>query len=191
LGLQVLHKDESFDPRVDTGVRTEARRLRQKLAEYYQTEGRNDPIEIAVPKGSYRPVFTPRHEAVAPAVVAASKPASTRGRWIATCFILLAVVAVATLLWSRNHADVHAPAIAVLPLENLSADVEQEYFSDGMTDAVFTALAKIHGLSVISRTSVMQYKRTKKPVTSSSAEVIVLWGPRFKSAGSFPSSSTK
>ena len=53
----MLRKDESFDPRVDTAVRTEARRLRQKLAEYYQAEGRNDPIEIAVPKGSYRAVF--------------------------------------------------------------------------------------------------------------------------------------
>ena len=57
LGLQVLRKDESFDPRIDTAVRSEARRLRQKLAEYYQTEGKNDPIEIAVPKGSYRRGF--------------------------------------------------------------------------------------------------------------------------------------
>lgn len=56
------------------------------------------------------------------------------------------------------------PSIAIIPLENLSADSEQEYFSDGMTDALFTDLAKIHGLSVISRTSVMRYKRTKKPV---------------------------
>ena len=63
LGLQVLRKDESFDPRIDTAVRSEARRLRQKLAEYYQSEGKNDPIAIAVPKGSYRPVFTSRVEA--------------------------------------------------------------------------------------------------------------------------------
>jgi len=66
LGHQVLHKDESFDPRVDTGVRTEARRLRQKLGEYYQTAGRNDAIEITVPKGSFRAVFTARPEAGPP-----------------------------------------------------------------------------------------------------------------------------
>jgi TolB-like protein len=48
--------------------------------------------------------------------------------------------------------------VAVLPLENPSHDPEQEYFVDGMTDALITDLAKIHALRVISRTSVMQYK---------------------------------
>jgi hypothetical protein len=156
IGLQVLRKDESFDPRIDTGVRTEARRLRQKLAEYYQTEGRNDPIEITVPKGSYRAVFTTRPEAAAPAVIASSKAAPARGRWIAACMVLTAAVAAGAWLWSRTHATLHVPSIAVIPLENLSADAEQEYFSDGMTDALFTDLAKVHGLSVISRASVMQ-----------------------------------
>src|SRR5712692_4990006 len=53
-------------------------------------------------------------------------------------------------------------SIAVLPLENLSHDLEQEYFADGMTEALITELAQIGTLKVISRTSVMQYKRTKK-----------------------------
>jgi TolB-like protein/DNA-binding winged helix-turn-helix (wHTH) protein len=53
-------------------------------------------------------------------------------------------------------------SIAVLPLENLSHDPEQEYFADGMTEALTTELAQISALKVISRTSVMQYKGTKK-----------------------------
>ena len=53
-------------------------------------------------------------------------------------------------------------SLAVLPLENLSQDPEQEYFADGMTEALTTELAQIGTLKVISRTSVMQYKRTKK-----------------------------
>jgi len=53
-------------------------------------------------------------------------------------------------------------SLAVLPLENLSHDPEQEYFADGMTEALTTELAQIGTLKVISRTSVMQYKRTKK-----------------------------
>jgi TolB-like protein/DNA-binding winged helix-turn-helix (wHTH) protein/Tfp pilus assembly protein PilF len=53
-------------------------------------------------------------------------------------------------------------SIAVLPLENLSRDPEQEYFADGMTEALTTELAQISALKVISRTSVMQYKGTKK-----------------------------
>jgi hypothetical protein len=49
-------------------------------------------------------------------------------------------------------------SLAVLPLENLSRDPEQEYFVDGLTEALITGLAKISALRVISRTSAMQYK---------------------------------
>ena len=55
-------------------------------------------------------------------------------------------------------------SIAVLPLENLSGDPAQEYFADGMTDALITDLGKITGLGVISRTSAMLYKGAKKPL---------------------------
>ncbi|MGH9532125.1 MAG: protein kinase domain-containing protein, partial [Terriglobales bacterium] len=55
-------------------------------------------------------------------------------------------------------------SLAVLPLENLSGDPEQEYFADGMTDALIANLAKIGSLKVISRTSVMQYKSVRKPL---------------------------
>src|SRR5215471_14090254 len=55
-------------------------------------------------------------------------------------------------------------SIAVLPLENLSGDASQEYFVDGMTDALITDLAQISDLKVISRTSVMQYKGARKPL---------------------------
>lgn len=55
-------------------------------------------------------------------------------------------------------------SLAVLPLENLSHDPEQEYFADGMTDELITALAKIGSLRVISRTSIQQYKRVRGPL---------------------------
>jgi len=53
-------------------------------------------------------------------------------------------------------------SLAVLPLDNLSGDPQQEYFADGMTDALITELSHIRKLRVISRTSVMQYKNTQK-----------------------------
>jgi TolB-like protein/DNA-binding winged helix-turn-helix (wHTH) protein/Tfp pilus assembly protein PilF len=56
-------------------------------------------------------------------------------------------------------------ALAVLPLENLSADPEQEFFADGMTEELTTDLGKISALRVISRTSVMQFKGTRKPLS--------------------------
>ncbi len=55
-------------------------------------------------------------------------------------------------------------SIGVLPLQNLSGDPEQEYFADGMTEALITELAKISTLRVISRQSVMQFKGTNKPL---------------------------
>ena len=53
-------------------------------------------------------------------------------------------------------------AIAVLPFENLSDDREQKHFADGLTEALITELAKIKGLQVISRTSTLHYKGTRK-----------------------------
>lgn len=64
-------------------------------------------------------------------------------------------------------------SIAVLPLENLSGSTQQEYFADGMTEALITDLAKIRSLKVISRTSVMQYKDAKKPLRKIAEELKV------------------
>src|SRR5215470_5918080 len=57
IGVEVFDRNGHYDPRVDPIVRVEARRLRSKLAQYYETEGRNDPVVIAFPKGGYVPVF--------------------------------------------------------------------------------------------------------------------------------------
>lgn len=64
-------------------------------------------------------------------------------------------------------------SLAVLPLENLSGDPEQEYFVDGMTEALITELGKISALRVISRQSVMQYKGTDKSVPEIARELNV------------------
>jgi TolB-like protein/Tfp pilus assembly protein PilF len=62
-------------------------------------------------------------------------------------------------------------SVAVLPLQNFSADREQEYFVDGMTEAVIADLAKIKALKVISRTSVMPYKNSKKSMREIASEL--------------------
>ena len=55
LGVQVFERDPSYDPRIDPIVRVQARQLRFKLREFYETAGREDPIRIEIPKGSYVP----------------------------------------------------------------------------------------------------------------------------------------
>jgi TolB-like protein/DNA-binding winged helix-turn-helix (wHTH) protein/Tfp pilus assembly protein PilF len=75
------------------------------------------------------------------------------------------------LLARATRVRIHS--IAVLPLENLSEDPAQQYFADGMTDALTTDLAQISSLRVISRTSVMRYKNTRKPLPDIAKELNV------------------
>ena len=81
----------------------------------------------------------------------------------------LAVIAGGLLFWakgrqkeSRRPLPGAIQSVAVLPLANLSGDASQDYFADGMTDAIITELSQIKKLRVISRTSVMQYKHTQE-----------------------------
>ena len=63
--------------------------------------------------------------------------------------------------------------LEVLPLVNLSSDADQDYFADGMTEALTTDLGKISTLRVMSRTSAMQYKSSKKPLREIARELNV------------------
>jgi serine/threonine protein kinase/tetratricopeptide (TPR) repeat protein len=93
-----------------------------------------------------------------------------RRRWVSSAGAAVALLAIAVVLdvgsvrsrWSARLGAPPVHAVAVLPVANLSGDPEQEYFSDGMTDALITDLSKIGALRVTSRTSVMHYKGAKK-----------------------------
>jgi serine/threonine-protein kinase len=85
--------------------------------------------------------------------------------------IAVAGIAFALYSWIASRGRDSTPAgfpdrtaVAVLPLDNLSNDPDQEFFADGMTEALITQLAQIGALKVISRTSVMQYKDTTRPL---------------------------
>ncbi len=86
--------------------------------------------------------------------------------------IALNVGGLRTRLLARGQGA-RIESLAVLPLKNFSADPEQEYFADGMTEALITNLAKIGALRVISVTSVMQYKGFKKPLPQIARELNV------------------
>jgi TolB-like protein/Tfp pilus assembly protein PilF len=102
-----------------------------------------------------------------------SEQQATRSRrrlfWYGAGIATVVVLTIAGFWWKTNRPRTRgavAPGViqslAVLPLENLSGDPSQDYFSDGMTDALITELSHIRKLRVISRTSVMQYKKTQK-----------------------------
>ncbi len=115
-----------------------------------------------------------------PAASSRERPWSSGKLLFAAAAGILAVGAVALFLAVRAggsspralaRAAHPIASLAVLPLQNLSNDPEQEYFSDGMTDELITKLARIGALRVISRTSVMSYKGTKKPLTAVASEL--------------------
>ncbi|MFQ5754201.1 MAG: tetratricopeptide repeat protein, partial [bacterium] len=83
--------------------------------------------------------------------------------------LLTFLIAGSLYLFTGNRTEINS--IAVLPLVNLSDDPEQEYFTDGMTDALITELSRIRALKVISRTSVMRYKVSKKPLPKIAREL--------------------
>jgi len=94
---------------------------------------------------------------------------------IGTAVLMFAVLGFESGKFSSRGADAAAGihSLAVLPLQNLSGDPAQEYFSDGMTDALITDLAGIDSLRVISRTSSMQYKQAEKPLPEIARELNV------------------
>ena len=88
--------------------------------------------------------------------------------------VLLAIVLIGGAQFlGRAGGEVAEASIAVLPFENLSGEAENEYFSDGVTDDILTALSKVGDIRVISRTSTLQYKGTTKPIREIASELDV------------------
>jgi len=99
------------------------------------------------------------------AVVLNTGTARRRSRWAWAALLAVAVLSTAlfSVMWLRGRTDASTlRSIAVLPLQNLSTDPNQEFFAEGMTDELITRLAQVRELKVVSKTSVMQYKGTRK-----------------------------
>jgi TolB-like protein/class 3 adenylate cyclase/Flp pilus assembly protein TadD len=116
-----------------------------------------------------------------PGTVAVGRPrrASVRewkaGRSAVAALALAIAALIGWRIWDQIGSNGAVPirSIAVLPLENLSGDPEQEYFADGMTEALIGDLAKLRSLTVISRTSVMRYKQSDKSLPEIAGELNV------------------
>ena len=161
IGAEVFDRDSDFDPQVNAIVRVEASRLRAKLREYYDGEGRDDAVRIDLPKGGYAPKFSFQSR------TASEKPRSALAAHVAKLAPAISV-----------PADM--PSLAVLPFENLGNDPEQEYFADGITEDLITAMSKLSGLLVISRHSVFAFKGVAKDAREIAAEL----GVRYLLEGS-------
>ena len=103
------------------------------------------------------------------------KPQPWARAWKISAFALVPalVILMAWIVHSASRPSSNIRSLAVLPLESLSGDASQDYFADGMTDELITDLGKISALRVISRTSVMPYKRVRKSLPQIARELSV------------------
>ena len=132
VALEVFERPETFDPVTDPLVRIEAARLREKLREYYGTDGQGDPIRIDLPKGTYTPQIEFRHE---------DAPQIAREKGSPT-----------------HEVSSTVPSVAVFPFDDLSADQKLGYLGEGVAEDIITALSRFPDLVVVARSSSFTYK---------------------------------
>jgi TolB-like protein/Flp pilus assembly protein TadD len=152
----------------------------RKIRRVLQDDSENPRYLETVPKRGYRFIAavadSARPQRIQPAMLPLVPPYNRLRLLLISIAVAVMVAALVSAIhwWPRSAAASHKiGSLAVLPLANLSGDSEQEYFADGMTEALITALGKVSALRVISHTSVMRYKHTKEPLPEIARELNV------------------
>jgi TolB-like protein len=179
IATDVFARTQDYDPAINATVRVEAGRLRSRLRDYYNGEGKNDPVRIDIPKGGYSPAFTFREgkpdavkevpltadQAEAVAAVPERRRPLSWGRWAGAGVMLLALVAANGWRWhSRSQQAEGGPAgdrqiaLAVLPFANETGDKANDYLADGLTDNLIRQLSDIPPLKVMARGAVYRFR---------------------------------
>jgi len=139
IAVKGLGKPHDFNPQLDATVRIHAGRLRRMLALYYQDAGKNDPLLIDIPKGSYIPVFTDRNNPDNGHEVTSTQQNHVKET--------------SSAYSSTNQK----PVLAVLPFHNLSSDNSKDFFVIGIGEQLSTDLARFQNISVISYFSTSKF----------------------------------
>lgn len=194
IGIAVFGKPESWDPRLDSAVRVEFNRLRNRLAEYYESEGKDDAVRIEFPHRGYAPVINTRANGTAePAfeqILSIAAPAEAdsvptlapfdtsprqsaqrrfpvgRAFWAASAALLLAgaIFAGFRLHLAATGQTHGSKSLAVLPFSRNPADAGDQYLSDGVTEEISGKLATSDTLRVAGRESAFRFREAALPV---------------------------
>jgi serine/threonine-protein kinase len=154
IGTEIFGRKPDYNPKNDAIVRTEARRLRALLNEYYLGDGKDHALVIDLPKGGYTPTLR-NAKPTEPNAKPTEPRASASGL---TLVILCLMLTLAAAAWWRFHYQTAPVSIAVLPLINLNQNSADDYFADGLTGEIIRNLSIIEGLAVRSQTSSFVFK---------------------------------
>jgi adenylate cyclase len=174
-GVNIAARLESIaDPGGICISKTAFDQIETKLPLGYEYLGEQTVKNIAKPVGAYRVLTEPE---AAGKIIEGKRPRLRQWRWAALAIAAVLVVGAAVTIWKFHFRPPpiepaslekmafplpDKPSIAVLPFVNMSGDPNQEYFSDGITEEIITALSKVPRLFVIARNSTFTYKG--KPV---------------------------
>lgn len=146
IGNEVYRRDPPYDPRIDSTVRVEARRLRRKLEEHFSGDGLHDPVVISIPSGSYTPFFELNTQ---DRVSQAGSPLPAK--------------------------DIFRPGpgtrLAVLPIKVISGGSAIQELADSLTDELVFAFGSEPGLRVPSRATTFTYRDKEPAIPAMSAEL--------------------
>ena len=182
VAIDVFDRDASYDPSIDATVRVEASRLRGRLREYYDVEGREEALVIEVPKGSYAAVLQSRKRAeTRPAEADAAYLERQRTQnplpgvapenhsrrdwsWVAACALVLfmaLIFGVRAFRARKGHGAVEPaiPSLAILPIVNHTGEAGLDSVCDGLTDDLIRQLSQLPPLKLIARTAVLRYRQ--------------------------------
>lgn len=160
IGVGLYGRQPDYDPKVDSLVRTQARRVRERLERYYREEGSADPVVIEIPRGSYVPVFRRRDVESLPAAIQAGqgeKTASagtrdTRLWWAAALIIAIALPVAIGILRSKPLSSSRAanpvPKVVVFPFQSLASNFENHLYGHAMADSIIAALSGIDQIAI-------------------------------------------
>jgi len=168
IACEVFGKEDPSDAQTTTVVRVEAGRLRRRLKDYYESEGRNDPVRISIPKGHYSASFsTAAKESTThgpPRAPGAGRQLLQQpGVWILLVALLALFIFLAWKQWPNSAAKSGVlpnirPTIAVMPFENLTGEDPDNSFATGLTEDIVIDLGSLSALDVISISSVLPYR---------------------------------
>ena len=179
----IMNRAPASVARLNPGLPAEFERILDKSLEKDKTLRYQSAAEMRADlKRVQRGTESSRIVAAAPAEPTRSR----RGIIFAAAALLILLVAIAGIFWFKKNppapsvAVAAKPSVAVLPLQNLSAEPDSTYFSDGMTDEITTKLSKIQGIDVASHSSVTALKASAK----GPAEIGKALGVRYLLEGS-------